>query len=110
MVAMLTARRRRTFYCSSVTDSFNFVVYKDSIENRFVYILVISETDGSRKLLECKGQPAESKGLKYGSMSVADWLSSVTALALRLKTIPDMLDTNINMGIAYAHLTCIIQL
>ena len=39
-------------------------------------------------------------------MSFADWLRSVIAPALGLKTIPDLLDTNsIHTGIAYAHLT-----
>ena len=39
-------------------------------------------------------------------MSFADWLWSVISLALGLKTIPDLLDTNsTHMGIAYAHLT-----
>ena len=39
-------------------------------------------------------------------MSFADWLWSVIAPALGLKTIPDLLDTNsTHTGIAYAHLT-----
>ena len=38
-------------------------------------------------------------------MSSADWLWSVIAPALGLKTTPDLLDTNsTHMGIAYAHL------
>ena len=44
--------------------------------------------------------------LKYGSMSFADWLCSVIALALGLKTIRDLVDKDsTRMGIAYAHLT-----
>ena len=31
------------FYCSSHTKSFNFIVYIDSIEHRFIYILVLCE-------------------------------------------------------------------
>ena len=39
-------------------------------------------------------------------MPFADWLWSVVAPALGLKTIPDLLDKNgTHMGIAYAHLT-----
>ena len=45
-------------------------------------------------------------GLKYGSMSFADWLWSVIAPALELKPIPELLDTNnTHKGIAYDHLT-----
>ena len=44
-------------------------------------------------------------GLKM-SMSFGDWLCSVIAPALGLKTIPDLLDTNsTHTGIAYVHLT-----
>ena len=44
--------------------------------------------------------------LKYVSVSFADWLWSVIAPPLGLKTIPDLLDTNsTHTGIAYAHLT-----
>ena len=46
------------------------------------------------------------RDLKYGSMSFADWLWSVMAPALGLKTIPNLLDTHSkHTGIAYAHLT-----
>ena len=39
-------------------------------------------------------------------MSFADWMLLVIAPALRLKTIPDLLDTNsTHTDIAYAHLT-----
>ena len=43
--------------------------------------------------------------LKYESMFFADWLWSVIAPALELKTIPDQLDINsTHTGIAYSHL------
>ena len=52
------------------------------------------------------GSSTYSWYLKYGSMSFADWLWSVIAPALGLKTIPDLLDTNsTHTSIAYAHLT-----
>ena len=45
-------------------------------------------------------------GLKNGYMYVFDWLWSVNEPALRLKTIPDLLDTNItHRDIAYVHFT-----
>ena len=46
--------------------------------------------------------PPQRWDLKYGSMSVADWLWLVIVPILGLKTILDMLDT---AGIAYAHHT-----
>ena len=46
-----------------------------------------------------------SWNLKYESMSFADWLLSVIAPTLGLKTIPDLLNSNsTHTGTAYAHL------